>query len=361
MIREATATIHLSHIRHNLALARQLSPGSKVMAVIKADAYGHGAQQVAAALTGDIDSFAVARVKEAAALRQAGIVDPICLLEGVLDQEEADLAAALDLDLVVHAAHHLQLLASADPRRVWIKIDTGMGRLGFRPESLAEVTGQLTRHQVLGVMTHLSSADEENSAPTRDQLQRLTAVAADYPVNVGNSAGIVNYDLNADWIRPGVMLFGASPMNPVAADPRLESGMTLTAPVIAVREVRAGDTVGYGRTWQARQDGWLAVVAVGYGDGYPREIAPDTPVLVNGVQRRIVGRVSMDMITVLLETEQDATVGDTVTLWGEGLPIETVAAAAGTIPYTLMTCVTRRVTRHYEWAADEPGTEQQYG
>ena len=348
MILEAEARIHLANIQHNFLIARQAARGKKVMAVIKGNAYGHGAVQVARSLP-QADAFGVARMKEAVRLREAGITQPVCLLEGILNGHEATAAVQYQLQLVVHSDYQLALLKGLKVEGVWIKVDTGMGRLGFPPERLQQICDELSGQQLLGVMTHLSSADESDPRPTLEQLARLEAIAGSYPLNVGNSAAILNHGLDSThWIRPGVMLLGASPLEGLEPDPQLRPGMTLVAPIISVRDVRRGSTIGYGRTWCAEKDCRVAVVAVGYADGYPREVAGGTPVLAGGTLRTIVGRVSMDMISGLLEDGDDFAPGDPVTLWGDGLPIETIARAAGTIPYTLMSGLTGRVPRRYE-------------
>lgn len=350
VIRQTTANINLDNICHNTRVARQASSGGHLMAVVKADAYGHGAVPVAKAISELVDAFAVGRLSEAAELRRAGITRPVCLLEGFLDEYEMQMAAELNLQLVVHTPEQLALLNQAAPAQVWIKIDTGMGRLGFHPEALSAVLESLDNHKLLGLMTHLSSADEPDSSPTLDQLKQLEQVASNFTLNVGNSAGIVNQQLtapNITWSRPGVMLYGGSPLAAPEALPALKAGMTLVAPVIAVREISSGSSVGYGRTWRATEDCRIAVVAAGYADGYPREIRAGTCVLTGNGLREVVGRVSMDMITVLLRSDDEISIGDAITLWGEGLAIEHIAAAADTIPYTLMTGVTRRVVRHY--------------
>ena len=381
-LNEPTARINLDAVRHNFNLARRLAPGSSIMAIIKADGYGHGAIPVAEALPG-ADAFGVSRLSEASALRDAGIARPVCLLSGILNEAERRFAFDAALDLVVHADHQLDLLAQAEERhRVWIKLDTGMGRLGFAPTRVAQVMSSLARHQVLGIMTHLANADEDDGQQTRAQLGKITSALDDpaarhlKPVvmSVGNSAGILKHPLaRADWIRPGIMLYGASPIPaPVPVD-TLRPAMTLTASVIAVKPVPAGQSVGYGGIWTAKTDTRVAIVAAGYADGYPREIQPGTPVLLASTgrspgagasgrresgRREIVGRVSMDLMTVKLMANDQVRVGDRVILWGEDLPdagsgsgeklpIELIASRADTLPYTLMCGVSKRVKRDY--------------
>ena len=358
----ATAHIDLNAIRHNFAQVQALSPASNIMAILKADAYGHGAIAVAQALEA-APAFGVAQLAEGVSLRGAGINQPVCLLQGVQTEGERRVAFEASLDLVVHAEHQLEILAQApDCHRVWIKLDTGMGRLGFPPAACKAVTQQLAQHRLLGVMTHHAHAAEANSTPTEAQLNqvlnhnRLHAAPADAALqisNFSNSAGIINYPQGpSDWIRPGIILYGASPFLPPAPLKMFQPAMTFSAPVVAIKSIAAGTSVGYSGIWTAQQDTSVAVLAVGYADGYPREITPETPVLVGGEQRPIVGRVSMDMLSVKLKPGDPVQVGDPVILWGPGLPIETIANCAGTIPYTLMTGLGTRVRREYQPLAD---------
>ena len=354
--RQATVTVDLNAIQQNFNYVRELAPGSRVMAVIKADAYGHGAIQVARKLTG-AEAFGVARVSEAVKLREAGVQGNICLLEGVIDKEEVNLASVYELQLVVHSRQQIELLSARGARRpVWIKVDTGMGRLGLKPEEVEASFAELGRQKVLGLMTHFPTANEARDESAPRQLEAMSALAKKLEtiapqaavLNMANSAGVMTVpDSRADWVRPGLMLYGASPMAACIEDPALTPAMTFSAPVVAVRRIKTGDTVGYGSTWQASDNCRLAVVAAGYADGYPREIAAGTKVLVNGEEREIVGRVSMDMLTVQLADADSVDPGDQVVLWGEGLPIEQVARQADTIPYTLMCGIGSRVRRVY--------------
>ncbi len=352
--RQATAVVDLDAIRFNFQLAKSFAPASQIMAVIKADAYGHGAVQTAQALS-EADAFAVARVSEAVKLREAGIGQPICLLEGVTDREELNLASVFELQVVVHSQYQIDLMKAAGARRpVWIKVDTGMSRLGFDPAELAQVVTQLDSQNLLGLMTHLSHASDRSSDITSRQLALIRALADRQrdvrlkTMNIANSAGIMSFpDVHADWVRPGLMLYGASPFDDLRPLSELMPAMTFSAPVIAVHPLKQGASVGYGGIYTATADIRVAVVAAGYADGYPREIEPGTPVLINGEQRPIVGRVSMDMVCVALSPGDQVDPGDRAVLWGEGLALETVAKASGTIPYTLMSGVTARVYRHY--------------
>jgi alanine racemase len=352
--RQATAIIDLDAIRHNFDQAKQRAPTSKVMAVVKADAYGHGASKVAQALVG-ADAFGVARVSEAVKLRESGIGQPICLLEGVNDPEELNLASVYELQVVLHNWEQLELLATRGARRhAWVKVDTGMGRLGFSVEETPSVLQKLGHQGLLGLMTHLADAGDKRSTTTGHQIARITSLAnsLDVPgsevLSIANSGGVLAlHNPPGDWVRPGLMLYGASPFDDLDPIPSLHAAMSFGAPVIAVRTIRQGESVGYGGVWTADKDSTIAVIAVGYADGYPREIAQGAPVLVNGVRYPLVGRVSMDMICVQLDMAHSVKVGDRAILWGDDLPVEEIADKAGTIPYTLLCGVTARVNRRH--------------
>ncbi len=348
-----TARIDLDALRHNLGVARAAAAGRRVMAVIKANAYGHGLQRVCGALA-SADALAVARVGEGLALRQAGCHGEIVVLEGCFDEQELHAAARSGLQLVVHHPEQLALLRVAQPDRpvhCWLKVDTGMHRLGFAPEAavrayaaLAELAAVAERPRL---MTHLANADDLDDPFTTEQLRRFQPLVARYGVatSVANSAGILGWPgCHGDWVRPGLMLYGASPLlGGRAAAHGLLPVMTFSARLIAINRLRAGDPVGYGGSWHCPEDMPIGVVGVGYGDGYPRAVPPGTPVLVKGQRAPVVGRVSMDMLTVDLRGIGTPRVGDPVTLWGAGLPAEEIAAAAGTIPYTLFCGITARV------------------
>jgi len=350
--RRACAFIDSSALRHNLAVVRRTAPGSRVMAVIKADGYGHGAERVARALA-DADAFAVACVSEAEALRTAGVRHPIVLLEGVFAADELSWAARHGCELVVHAPEQLTLLERADPGTplpVWLKLDTGMHRLGFPPGDLAGVWRRLQScPAVSGVrlMTHLARADEPGAAFTATQLERFDAVAGDYACaqSIANSAAILaRPESHRQWVRPGIMLYGASPFpggGPEAVE--LRPAMTLATRLIAVNRHRRGEPVGYGGGYVCPEDMPVGVAAIGYGDGYPRHAESGTPVLVNGRRVPLVGRVSMDMICLDLRSQPHARPGDPVTLWGPQLPVDEIARHAGTIPYELLCRVGGRV------------------
>ncbi len=344
--------IDLEALRHNLAVVSRYAPDSRVAAVIKANAYGHGILPTAKALQ-EADAFAVARVEEALQLREAGVEKTLLVLAGAHDAAELRQASASGLELVVHHASQIALLAEtalSNPVNVWLKLDTGMNRLGFNPSQAEELLSRLGELSsvsgVAGVMTHLANADDLGDDFTRLQLQRFAAATTELGVSrsIANSAGILAWpDSHADWVRPGIMLYGASPFAaPVDA---LRPVMTFGSRLISIKTIEAGEPVGYGGIWQAPESMPIGVVAAGYGDGYPREMPGGAPVLLNGRRVPLIGRVSMDTLMLDLRSQPQAQVGDQVILWGEGLPAEEIAAAAGTIPYTLFCGITDRVER----------------
>lgn len=359
MTRLIRALIDTAALRHNLGTIRAYAPGAKVMAVIKANAYGHGLVSTALALA-DADSFAVARLEEGLSLRAAGIGAPIVLLEGVFNAEQLAEAAHHGFELVVHDPLQLRLLEAhrgAERFVVWIKIDTGMNRLGFRPEAVAGAIARLRALTVpaleLRVMTHLARADERNEMMTREQVAVFDetlataglAGAQRLATSIGNSAGTLGWPMaHGDWVRPGLALYGVSPFTDESAEKHgLRPVMTLETTVLTVREVKQGESVGYGGAWRAGRNSSIAILAAGYGDGLPRHLANGTPVLVGGARYPLVGRVSMDMIAVDITRAPKVTAGNRVVVWGEGLPVEEVAAHAGTIPYELLCGVSQRV------------------
>jgi alanine racemase len=351
------AFIESAAIRHNLGRVREFAPRTRVMAVIKANAYGHGLVAAAKALAA-ADGLAVARLDEGLVLRAAGLSQRILLLEGVLDADELALAAQQRLDVMVHGVEQLAMLeqrAGEPSLAAWLKIDTGMNRLGFRAEQFGEVRSRMARIGSVApdpvLVTHLASADETADGMTPAQLRTFASATAGAAGerSIANSAAILAWpDAHADWVRPGLMLYGVSPFaDGLGADLGLRPAMTLRSKVIALKTVRAGETVGYGGAWQANRDTRMVVAAAGYGDGYPRSARSGTPVLVNGRRAPLIGRVSMDMITVDVTDLPAVTVGDPVVLWGEGLPVEEVARCADAIPYQLLCGVSQRVAHEF--------------
>ncbi len=347
MYRRTAARIDLEAIRANYALACELTGSRQCMAVIKADAYGHGMLQVARALH-DAAAFAVATVDEACQLRDAGIRQDVLVLEGASSPAAAAESRAADFILMVNGEEQVELSRGA---RVWLKIDTGMHRLGIRPGRFEPVRDRLGEvgARVLAVCTHLACADDLDNEATARQLQCFaeTTAGCGLPLSIANSAGILAWPgSHADWNRPGVMLYGASPFaSDVANAGRLQPAMTFSSEIIALRDIGAGESVGYGARWTATRASRIATIAAGYADGYPRHAPDGTPTWIKGRVAPVAGTVSMDMITVDVTDLPDVVVGDDVELWGRRVPVNEVAARAGTIGYDLLTGVSARVPR----------------
>lgn len=362
MIPRVTATIDLHAIQHNLRQVRKLAPNSKVMAAVKADGYGHGAVQVSRALEdAGVDTLAVACMEEAQVLLEAHIKAPIALLEGVISSDEAALAAYEDLQVVVHDFWQIDLLEAmpaASNIAIWFKLDSGMHRLGFPLDAVPRLREVLARHprwRFKGWMTHLARADEPDSNATPAQINAFDSALADVPGprSIANSAGLLAWaEARREWVRPGLMLYGASPLaDKTAQDLGLKPALQLSSRLLAVREYEAGSAVGYGAAYVCPERMPVGVVAVGYADGVPRCLHNGTPVMVRGLRAPLVGRVSMDMISIDLRGIPDARVGDPVLIWGEGLPAEEIAHYAGTIAYELFCGLTNRVRYKYLGAA----------
>ena len=349
-----SATIDTAALRSNLGVVRRRAPRSRVMAVVKANAYGHGLVAVARALEA-ADALAVARVDEGLALRRAGIAKPVVLLEGVFDPDQLAAAGASGLELVVHSDAQVELLKAAPPGLqfdVWLKLDTGMNRLGFKGAGFAAALQALSSlacvRQPVRLISHFASADEPDKPDTAEQVRRFEAATQGLAGerSLANSAGMLNFPAaQVDWVRPGLLLYGVSPLaGTIGADFDLQPVMTLHSRIIALKDVAAGETVGYGGAWRAPRPIRLAIAAAGYGDGYPRSLSSGAPVLVNGRRAPLAGRVSMDMLGVdVTALEPAARLGDPVVLWGPGLPVEEVAVWAGTIPYELLCGISQRV------------------
>lgn len=363
MTRPARVVVDLDALRHNLSSVRRFAPGARVMAVVKADAYGHGIERVARVLD-TADAFGVACLEEAEQVRSASR-QPVVLLEGPYAGDELSRISHLDADIVVHHAFQIELLERARLRRplkVWLKVDSGMHRLGFDP---AEVPGVWQRLQAceavakpLRLMTHLANASNADDDMTRRQLAsfRESCRGLDAEQSIANSAGIIAWpDSHADWVRPGLMLYGVSPMEgKSAADHDLRPVMALRSQLISIKRLSRGDPVGYGAAWRCPENMAVGVVAAGYADGFPRHARSGTPVLVKGRRAGTVGNASMDMLAVDLRGIPGAAVGDEVEIWGPGLPIEEVAKHAGTVPYELLCGVHKRL--HYVESAKETTT-----
>lgn len=357
MARPLCAYIDLSALTHNLACIKALAPQSRVMAVVKANGYGHGVAAVAQSLA-TADAFAVASLGEALELRYAGISHPIVLLEGVFSEAELAKAFHYQLAIVVHSAEQLamlqacQLVGKVD---VWLKVDTGMHRLGFEPEQVGSIyrtVSQLACVAHIAIMTHFASADIPDDDLNARQIERfqlaLSALPEHLPKSLANSAVLVNFpQCHADWIRPGIMLYGVSPTARSAESFGLRPVMTLMSEVISLKQIAKGEYVGYAGSWQAERDSLVAIVAVGYGDGYPRHAPSGTPVRLLGQYASLIGRVSMDMIAVDVTDIAEVVVGTKVILWGQGLPVSVIAEHANTISYELLCGITRRVPCYF--------------
>ncbi len=357
MSRKARAVIDLDAIRHNYRLAKSMAPQGRALAVVKADAYGHGAAVVANALNQDADAFAVACVEEAVSLRDNGIEKPILLLEGFFDREDLKAVQEYNLWTAIHDPGQIESLKNwhgSKPTQAWLKIDTGMHRLGIPPELTRNAFEQLSSLPHISevvLMTHFSCADELDNPATHDQIQCFNRACEGLNAarSMANSAATLGwYEALADWQRPGLMLYGASPF--VGSHPmgdKLRKAMSLRSEIIAVRDIPPGDVVGYGATWMAEQATRVGTVAMGYGDGFHRQAISGTPVIVNGQMTKIIGRVSMDMITVDLTGLNGVNIGSEVEFWGETLTLDEVSPWYDSIPYTLTTCLTPRVHREY--------------
>ena len=352
------AVIDLNALQHNLQVLQERAPDSKILAVVKANAYGHGMVKVAKTLK-NVYGFAVARLNEALTLRAAGISKPLVLLEGFFENSDLPTLVEQNLQAVIHSQQQVAALLSADlpsPLQIWLKLDSGMHRLGFSAEQFDAVYQQLSNcrniRQPINLITHFNCADELDNPITGEQINLFKAhIKKDSGLNsLASSAATLAWpDAHFDMIRPGIALYGVSPFADKDAQQfNLKPVMTLKSRLIAVREHKAQQSVGYGATWTAQQDTKLGVVAIGYGDGYPRMAPEGTPVLVNGRLVPLVGRVSMDMLSVDLGLDCTDKVGDAVTLWGEGLPATQVANHIGTISYELMTKLTARVALQYQ-------------
>ncbi len=357
MSRPSFAVIDTQAFVANYRHAKALAPGARAVAVIKANAYGHGAVALGRVLAAEADAFAVASTEEAMELRESGIDNPILLLEGAFEPEEIENAASQSFALVLHTINQLDWLLAAKPRQalnVWLKADTGMHRLGFAPHELKEVHARLRASpnvDQIVLMSHFARADETGEAATQNQLAlfREATQGLGGRVSLANSAAILAWpQTHGDWVRPGIMLYGSSPLEAGhRAGAALRPVMHLESKLIAVHELSAGDSIGYGGRYTCSEPTRVGVVAMGYADGYPRHAPDGTPVAVNGRPTRLIGRVSMDMLTIDLGEQPDARIGDPVQLWGDLVSANEVARLSGTIAYELFTGITRRVHFSY--------------
>ncbi|ORU89955.1 MAG: alanine racemase [Cycloclasticus sp. symbiont of Poecilosclerida sp. M] len=358
----SVASIDLSAVRHNFKRVKQAASQAKTVVVVKANAYGHGMLEISQALS-EADGYAVARLDEAIALRDSGIKKTILILTGFHSVEEAQACAEYDLAAVLHNDEQLDCLNKtrlSRPISIWLKINTGMNRLGIDVGSLAHFSRELTLSenicQPVKLMTHLACADDMSNAATEDQIavfdKAIKGLSEQNPIgeqSIANSAGLLGWSsVQRDWVRPGIMLYGGNPFcDKTAADVELEPVMTLRSKVIALRTIQKGQSVGYGASWTATKTCRIATLGIGYGDGYPRHAKTGTPVLISGQRVPLVGRVSMDSINVDVTELDSVEVMDEAILWGKGLPIDEIANSSSTISYDLMCGVTDRVPRVY--------------
>lgn len=354
MMPAAYVHLDLAAARHNLAQVKRYTPDNKIMAVIKANAYGHGIQRIAKVLEA-ADGFAVARVDEGVRLRAAGIKQAITVLQGFVCIDELEQMLAHHLDAVIHTPQQIAILQQQSHSQtrlgVWLKMDTGMNRLGFKGADFNAAYQQLLAcpliRQPINLITHFANADDLLDDKTLQQIELFNQAIKDFPgeCSVANSAGIIGWpNVVSDWVRPGLMLYGCSPFaGKTGSDFGLKPVMSLHSRLIAVKNVAAGESVGYSGIWQCKTPTRLGVISIGYGDGYHRHTQSGAPVLVNQQRVPLIGRVSMDMITVDLNSQPHAQPGDPVTLWGDSLPVEEIARHADTIPYTLLCGITQRV------------------
>ncbi len=353
MGRPTKITIHLDALEHNLQQVKKFAPHSKILGMVKSNAYGHGLERIGLALT-DADALGVACIEEGLKLRTAGVQKPIVLLEGLFTGDEIEKAVEMDFTLVVHHADQVEMLEKTSikhPLFIWLKIDTGMHRLGFLPEDLPGIYARLMQipavKKPFGLMTHFAESDSPDQTNTMQQLKVFNAATEHLigPRSLSNSAGIIAWpSAHADWVRPGIMLYGASPfVGKRGSDHQLRSVMSLSSELIAIHRIAKGERIGYGGEFTCPEDMSVGVVGIGYGDGYPQYAKHMTPVLVNGMICPLVGRVSMDMLTVDLRSQSEAKVGDPVLLWGPKLPVEMVASNNNTSAYELLTRMMPRV------------------
>ena len=340
----------MTALRHNAQQVRRLAPQSKIMAMLKADAYGHGLLDCARALQTQVDAVAVARLDEAYRLRQVFPQMPLLLTAASLDHDALIWCQAQQVAIVLHEDSVAErLLTMNAPPAVWLKLNSGMNRLGFAPKRFLQLAEQLEQRGVQPVlMTHFSSADEQDGEPTLQQIRAFDAAIQSlpaWPQSLANSAGLMAFpQARRDWVRPGLMLYGA---NPMAAGPQIDLRpvMRLKARVLSLNALSSGDAVGYGRRWVAGQAARVATVGIGYGDGYPRCEEAALQACLHGQRARLLGRVSMDMLALDVSAIEAVQVGDEVELWGENMAVDEVAQAVGSISYDLLCRVQARVPR----------------
>ena len=346
------ASISKSALRHNISRVRDFSPNSKIMAVIKANGYGHGLVRVASVLQSYANAFAVATVDEAIELRDSGIQIPICVLSGFYSSEHVDVVQAKKIDCVIHCDEQIEILQKSQSNTaisVWIKVDTGMHRLGFPPDRLPVAlhsVNSIENLELKGIMSHFACADELNSDYTLIQIDRFAKCTDNFKIelSIANSAGLMYWpSSHYNWVRPGIMLYGISPVAGVSAQSLdLHPAMEMYSTILSVNNIERGESIGYGQTWQCPERTRVGIVGCGYGDGYFRSASSKSQVLIGGKRVDVIGRVSMDSLAVNLNQHPGVEVGSRVKLFGDGLPVEELALAADTIPYEVVTSVNSR-------------------
>ena len=355
MARPTRVYIDSSAILHNFQRVKQYAPGKKIIAMVKANAYGCGLPVVVSVLDGLVDAFGVACLEEACALRKLGSRTDCILFQGIFSADELPALVELNLQCVVHQACQLKWLLEkplTSKIKVWVKVDTGMHRLGFDPLEVPEVMKALQEcpwiDNEIGLISHFANADDPANVSNPLQLKKMIELP-DFGVNIirsmANSAAIIALrESHADVVRPGIMLYGVSPFaNQTGCALGLKPVMRLISQVTAIHHYPPHAPIGYGGTWESNKPSTIGIVAIGYGDGYPRHVAPNTPVWIKGNRAPIVGRISMDMLTIDLTDCENVQIGDSVELWGAHVPIEAIAKSAGTIPYELLCQVSSRV------------------
>lgn len=353
MSRTAVAVLSTDHLLHNCKVIREKASSSKIIAMVKANAYGHGLRSVSLKLDPYVDMLGVASIDEALSLRKVGVKSPIILMQGVFEPSELLIAATEQFHIVVHSirqAEWLEKIALPVTLSVWIKIDTGMGRLGFSPEDFDFVFAKLSNnHRIasIRILSHFACADEKDHPLNIQQNVTFEGLTLDKQneKSLCNSAAIFNFeDCHYDWVRPGLALYGISPiLGTKAAELGLKPVMTLQTNLIAVKSLKKGASIGYSATYTCSEDMEVGIATFGYGDGYPWAIPDGTPVLINGVKCPVIGRISMDMMAIDLRPCGSSNIDDSVTLWGEGLPLEEVASHIKMSPYAMLTAIQNRV------------------
>lgn len=356
MSRPTRIIVEPGALLHNIRRIKTLAPKSQIIAMVKANAYGCGIRSIAPVLDGQVDALGVACLEEALKIRALGVRTPCILFQGIFGADELQTLVSHQLACVVHQPHQLRWILETPldkPLQVWVKVNTGMHRLGFQAQEAGDVIRALKNcpwvAEPIGLMTHMACADEPNRYENQQQIERFNQLDSTscQMRSMANSAAIMSFpSIHFDAVRPGIMLYGVSPFaNKTASELGLMPVMRFVSAVSAIYHHPKGAVIGYSGTWVAKRPSVIGIVPVGYGDGYPRHIQKNTPVWINGMEVPVVGRVSMDMLSVDLTEHPDVSVGSPVELWGRHLPVERIAAAAGTIPYELMCQISERVLR----------------